>query len=334
MKNVVPRLMLVCSACVVIGCNRSSTPDSGIRIGMMPKLVGIAFFDAAERGAREAADELGLQLVYDGPTDARSEDQIRMLDGWLAQGFDVLAVAPNDPEGISRTLKSARDAGATVLTWDTDANPELSTRQVFVNQAESQAIAFALVDVMAEGIQARGEQLAGDYLIVSGTPTAANQNVWMDFMRQRIEDTYPDMKLLPHLIPGEDQQKAQEQTAEAISAHPQLKGIWGITTVSLPAAAKATRDADEADQIYVTGVSLPSMMREFVQDGTVEKFVLWDVVDLGYLTVHIAKRLHDGTLEKGTFDIGRVKGVEVRESEVILGTPIVFDKSNIDDYSF
>ncbi len=323
-------LWIVCGAA---GC-KSRNADGPLRIGMMPKLVGIGYFDAAETGAREAAAELGVALIYDGPVDARNEDQIRMLDTWVAQGVDVVAVAPNDPDGISRTLKSAADAGVSVLSWDTDANPSASQRQVFVNQAENQRIAEAMVDVMVEGLKARGVGIAGEYLIVSGTPTASNQNTWMEIMRTYIAKKHPEIKLLQHLTPGEDQQKAQEQTVAALNEYGDLKGIWGITSVALPAAAKAVADAGKTDQVYVTGLSVPSLMRDFVHDDVVEKFVLWDVVDLGYLTVHVAKRLNDGNLSVGTHDFGRLKNIEVREDQVILGPPLIFDKSNIDDYDF
>lgn len=328
-------LVLSAAALLVGGCGtKNGSSDSQLRIGMMPKLIGIGYFDAAEKGAREAAKELDVELVYDGPVDARNEDQIRMLDGWVAQGMDVIAVAPNDPDGIARTLKSANDAGATVLSWDTDATAKTSKRRLFVNQAENRAIARAMVDVMVQGQADRGVPLAGKYLIVSGTPTASNQNTWMKFMKEYVDEKYPEIELLPHLTPGEDRQKSQEQTSTALNAHGDLKGIWGITSVALPAAAKAVADANKADQIYVTGLSLPSMMRDFVHDGTVEKFVLWDVVDLGYLTVHVAKKLHEGELKPGTYDFGRLKGIEVRQSEVILGPPLVFDKSNVDDFDF
>jgi ABC-type sugar transport system substrate-binding protein len=308
--------------------------DGALRIAMIPKLVGIGYFEATERGAREAARELNVELVYDGPTDARTEDQIKMIDGWMAQGFDVIAVAPNDPEAISRTLRSAGERGALVLTWDTDANPELSRRSVFVNQAPNRAIGHTLVDLMAEGVRAQGASLPGDYLIVSGTPTASNQNTWMKYMRERIREKYPEMHLLQHLTPGEDQQKCQEQTAEALSAYPDLKGIWGITSVSFPAVAKAVRDANKVGQIEVTGLGMPEQMREFVKDGTVREFCLWDPVDLGYLTVRVAHRLKQGPLPPGRYDFGRLKQVEVREGEVLLGPPLIFDGGNIDDYNF
>ena len=273
-------------------------------------------------------------MIYDGPTEARSEDQIRMVDGWLAQGVDVIAVAPNDPEAISQTLRTAKDVGATVLCWDTDANPETSGRSIFVNQVNNEALGFALVDTMVEQLKARGQSPEGEYLIVSGTATASNQNTWMEFMRQRIDEKYPGMKLLPHLTPGEDLQKAQEQSSEALSAHPNLKGVWGITSVALPGAARAVRDSGKSESICVTGLSLPDMMREYVKDGTVETFLLWDAVALGYLTVHVAQELKDGGLESGTRDFGRLKGIEVRDGVVTLGPPLKFNSENIDDYQF
>lgn len=312
----------------------SSASGKSLRIGMMPKLMGISFFDATRRGAQEAANELGVELIFDGPTESRSEDQIRMLDGWVAQGFDVIAVAPNDPDGVARTLRNAQEAGTTVLTWDTDANPETSKRPIFVNQCVPESIGHALVDVMAEGIKRRGGKLAGDYLIVSGTATAANQNVWMEYMRSRIAEKYPEIKLLEPLYPGEDHQKSQEQAAEAVAANPDIKGIWGITSVSLPAAAKVVRDAGKAQQIFVTGLSLPNTMREYIKDGTIEEFVLFSPVDLGYLTIHVAKQMAEGDLEPGTYSFGRLSDIEVRDGQAILGPPLIFNSDNIDDYDF
>ena len=329
------RLLLSGSLLLLVsGCTSSSQPTPQLRIGMMPKLVGISYFDATEQGAREAAEELGVRLIYDGPTGATSEEQLQLLNGWVAQGVDVIAVAPNDPEAISKTLRGALEAGAKVLTWDTDANPVKSGRSLFVNQAPNEQIGQTLVDVMADGVRRRGGPLAGKYLIVSGTPTASNQNAWMEVMKRRIAEAYPEIELLPHLTPGEDHRRSLEQTAETLAANPDLRGVWGITSVSLPAAAKAVRDAGKQRDIYVTGLSLPSQMRDFVLDGTVEKFVLWDAVDLGYLTVHVAQRLAQGMLTDGVYAMGRLTDIEVRGGQVILGPPLIFDRDNIDQYQF
>ncbi len=316
-----------------IGCGDTTTSPQ-LRVAMLPKLVGIGYFDAAEKGARQAAEELGIELIYDGPADARHEDQLRMIDGWNALGVDVIAVAPNDPEGIAQTLRAAGAAGVKVISWDTDANPQTSQRSYFVNQAEDSAIARGMVDLMVAARQQKGLPIAGPYLIVSGTATAANQNNWMRLMTEYIADRYPEMQLLPQLTPGEDQREAQEQTTTALNAHSELNGIWGITSVALPAAARAVMDANRTDSVCVTGVSLPSLMREYVRNGAVQSFLLWDVVDLGYLTVQVAARLHSGEIRPGRTDFGRLRQIEVRDGQVILGPPMIFDLNNIDEYQF
>lgn len=296
---------------------------------MMPKLVGISYFSAAEKGAREAAAELDIDLNYDGPSVDSAEEQVKMIDRWIAQGYDMIAVAPNDPELIALALRRAHQAGITVLTWDADANPTASLRETFVNQAPSEEIGATLVDLMGEALGGEGKAV-----IVTGSATAPNQTAWIAVMRRRIADKFPKIELLETLVSDEDQAKAYRLSRDVINAHPDLGGIWAITTVSLPGAAKAVRDAGKAEQIFVTGLSLPSVMREYVKDGTVKKVVLWSPVDLGYLTVHAAKLLRDKRLTPGEHKIGRLRDIRCSASEVLLGPPKVFDRANIDQFDF
>jgi ABC-type sugar transport system substrate-binding protein len=295
----------------------------------MPKLVGISYFSAAEKGAKEAAQELDVALTYDGPAVDSAEDQVKMIDRWIAQGYDMIAVAPNDPELISPALKRAKDAGITVLTWDADANPAASGRETFVSQAPSDGIANTMVDLVGDALGGKGKAV-----IITGSATSPNQNAWMKLMRARLDEKYPDVGLLETLVSDEDQAKAYRLARDVINANPDLKGIWAITTVAFPGAAKAVRDAGKTGQVFVTGLSLPNTMREYVEDGTVEKVVLWNPVDLGYLTVHAAKLLRDGKLPDGKHTIGHLKDIEVTPGQVLLGPPLVFDKDNISQYDF
>jgi rhamnose transport system substrate-binding protein len=335
-KRIVAALLL---ALVAGGCG-SSPPKGGeaggaapsgrtLRMGMMPKLMGISYFNQCRKGAEEAARELGVELTFDGPPTDRVELQAQMIDEWVAKGFDVIAVAPNDPEVIAPALKRAKDAGVIVLTWDADANPQSSGRLAFVNQAPVRAIGETLVDLMAEGIGGQGKAV-----IVTGSATSPNQNAWMKAMQGRLAEKYPQITLLETLVPEEDQGRARQMTRDALNAHPDLAGVWGITSVSLPGAAEAVRQAGKSGKVFVTGLSLPSTIREYVKDGTVPKFVLWNPVDLGYLTVHVARLLADKRLEPGEHAVGRLKGIRVADGEVILGPPLIFDKDNVDRYDF
>lgn len=326
------RCALATLLCAILpGCTRtdSAAVTSQPKMGMMPKLVGISYFNASEKGAREAAAQLGVDLDYDGPAIDSAEEQVKMIDRWIAQGYDMMAVAPNDPELIAPALARARRAGITLLTWDADANPQSSGREAFVSQAPVDEIGNTLVDLLGDAIDG-----AGKAVILTGSATSPNQNAWIRVMRARVAEKYPQIELLETLVSDEDQSKAYRLSRDVINAHADLKGIWAITTVALPAAAKAVRDAGKSDAIFVTGLSLPNTMREYVEDGTIKKFVLWNPIDLGYLTVNAAKMLRENKLPAGQQSIGRLRNIRVSPGEVLLGPPLIFDRDNIGQFDF
>jgi ABC-type sugar transport system substrate-binding protein len=252
-----------------------------------------------------------------------------MVEAWIARRFDVIAIAPNDPDSIAPALAKARKRGIKVITWDADSSAE--SRDYFINQATYSDIAKTLMDVMAEGI---GED--GKYLILTGSLTAANQNIWMKEMEKYRQEKYPNMANLSETPKAsqEDQVMATRLTIDMLKSYPDLQGIFAITSVALPGAAEGLRKSEGGDKVFLTGLSTPNSMREYIKDGTLKKMVLWNPVDLGYLTVYAAKLLAEGALSEGTIDAGRLGEIEVKGSEVLLGNPLIFDKENIDQFDF
>jgi len=313
------------------GADGSAADTGALKVGVMPKLIGIPFFNAAQLGAEEAGEELGVDFTYDGPVTSDVTKQAQMVDSWLARRYDAIAVAPNDPDAIASVLDRAKRRGVKVVTWDADSKAEV--RDFFVNQCTAESVARTLMDVMVEGIGPDGK-----YIIITGSLTAANQNIWMEEMEKYRQERYPDLVNLSPTpkAPGEDKAMATQVTIDSLKAYPDLDGIFAITSVALPGAAEALRKTDSADRVFLTGLATPNDMREYVKDGTVKKFVLWDVVNLGYLTTHVAVAAANGDLAPGatSFSAGRLGEVEVVGDEVILGEPLVFDIDNIDDYDF
>ena len=134
---------------------------------------------------------------------------------------------------------------------------------------------------------------------------------------------------------GEDRDKGITVAKAMIQANPDLKGIIGLTSVAVPAAAEAVRQGGKKGQIKVGGVSTPKDMRDYVMDGTVAEFILWNPIDLGYLTVYVADLERKGQMPKdGKFKAGRLGEISVRDGEVLLGEPMRFHKENIDKFDF
>jgi rhamnose transport system substrate-binding protein len=320
-------VMLLLTSFVLCTDCAKTTRESQVTIALMPKLVGIDYFNACERGAKEAAKELNVKLIYEGPLTNDVSRQAEMLDTWIARKMNVIAVAPNDPHALAPTLKKAMKRGIRIVTWDADSDED--SRNYFVNQATYRDIGYGLVDVMAEQIGGQGE-----VAIVTGSLTAANQNIWMDWMRKRVSERYPGLKIVTVKPSEEDQKLAFQVSQDLLKAYPNLKGIFGITSISLPGAAQAVREAGHSGRIAVTGLSTPKSMRQYVKDGTVKTFLLWNPVDLGYLTVYAAKRLVDNGKLPEPFDAGRLGNIKIQGTQILLGPPIRFTKENVSQFDF
>jgi ABC-type sugar transport system substrate-binding protein len=330
-------LLAVLVTLPLAGCASRSGPRP-VRVGFIPKLIGIPYFDACKRGAEEAAKELNLKLDYNGPTSTDVNQQIDLINQWASAGeVAALCVACNDPDQIARALEEARAKHIAVITYDADSLPD--ARDFFVNQATYGRVAEMMVDAMAEQLTPPG---AGQVGILTSSVQAPNQSQWARRVKAYAARKYPDMSLLPETEHGEDRDLGITKAKALIQAHTDpdhpersLKGIIGLTSVAVPAAAEAVRQAGKKGQIKVTGVSTPRDLRDYVRDGTVEVFILWNPVDLGYLAVYVADLKRKGQMpDNGTIQAGRLGDIRVKNREVLLGEPIRFDRTNLDDYDF
>jgi len=297
----------------------------------MPKLVGIPYFTACQRGAEEAAKELGIELTYNGPTETDVNKQIDLIKQWAASGeYNAICVACNEPDQIAGTLRNARKKGVHVITYDADSQAD--ARAFFVNQGTYDAIAQAMVDSMAEQLSPKGEGKVG---ILTSSRQAPNQAQWYKRIKSCATEKYPKMAIMQEAEHGEDRDKGITVAKAMIQANPDLKGIIGLTSVAVPAAAEAVRQGGLKGKIKVGGVSTPKDMRDYVMDDTVTEFILWNPVDLGYLTVFVADLERKGQMPaEGKFTAGRLGEISVRGGEVLLGEPIRFHKENIDKFDF
>jgi rhamnose transport system substrate-binding protein len=325
-------LVLIAGAC---GVGQKGPSGEGEQaegpICLVPKVSGIPYFNASEEGAQEAADELGVELNYTGPTEARAANQVQIIEQMTQQRCSAISVAANDPDALAPAMNSAAEAGVATSAWDADVAED--AREYFVNQATFEAIGQQLVDTMAE--QTGGQ---GEFLVVTGSLTAPNQNAWIEEMERHIAAEYPEMSIAS-IEPGEeDLQTGIDVTTNYLQANPDTAGVFGITTVALPGVAEAVQQLDRAGEVPVTGLGTPNDNREYVEAGTIQEFVLWNPIDLGYLAVHVANAQATGNMPSGegaTFEAGRLGEVElIGPDEVLLGPPLVFTEENIDDYNF
>jgi rhamnose transport system substrate-binding protein len=329
--------VILLGACLVAGSNwlllrgqrQEATPsESRVIVAMMPKSKGNSYFIACRKGAEEAAKELGVDLIWDGPDTVDPAKQNEVVEAWITRGVDVIAVAVENREGLSSVLRKARQKGIKVVTWDADAEPD--ARDFLVNQATPEGIGYTLMDEAAHILDNKGE-----FAIITASLTAANQIEWQKYIEARRAAKYPEMKMAV-LRPCDDlQSKAFDETKTILNTHPNVKLIMAICSPAVPGAAEAVKQANRKD-VKVIGLSLPNDNKSYVHEGITECVVLWNTADLGYLTVQAAYGLKKGTLRPGDhwMQAGRLRNLEIQGDNILLGKPMRFTKENIDRFDF
>jgi rhamnose transport system substrate-binding protein len=302
-----------------------------IVIGMMPKFTSDPYFVAANKGAQEAAKELGITVEFNGPVDANVAAQSDIIDRWVRRGVSAIAVSANDPDALVPAMKRAQEAGIKTMTWDADVGAE--GRSVFLNQATFPDMGRTMVEMMVRNAGTS----EGDFLIVTAVLTAPNQNRWIDEMKKYAAEKYPGMKFAAILPGDEDLEKSKNVALNYLQANPNTKGVFCVTGIATPGVLEAVKQLNLVGKVTVTGLGVPSLIRPYLKDGSLQEAALWNPIDIGYGAIYITKALLDGKLDpsSGSVEAGRLGKLKfISEDTVLLGDPYIFTKDNVDQFDF
>jgi ABC-type sugar transport system substrate-binding protein len=327
-------LLLAILGLSLMGCNKApeSEAKSGgkkLVIGFMPKSKGNGYFLSCKQGGEAASRELGVEMIFDGPTEPDPAKQNEIIEQWINLGVDAIAVACENRDGISTALRKARAKRIRVVTYDADAQPD--ARDFFVNQATVDGIGKALTD---EAARLTGG--SGEYAIITASLTAGNMIAWQQAIERRNEEKYPNLKRVA-LRPCDDlKDKAQSETTALLSANPNLKLIMAICSPAVPGAAEAILQAGKAGKVKLIGLGLPNENKRYVHGGVTDTVILWKTRDLGYLAIEAAAALVRGELKAGAnqFKAGTLGEFRIAGDSILLGEPFKFTKENIDQFDF
>lgn len=299
-----------------------------ITIQVIPKLIGIPYFASTGEGAKVAGDELGLDLNYNGPTDASVEGQISIINQAIRRNVNIIAIAATDANAVAPSLKKARQAGITVVSWDFDVAKD--ARSFYVEATSSAGMAKGLIEsLVQDGLT------EGSIAVLTGSATAANLIAYINNMKAYIAANHPKLSIATVLAGDEDAVKSKAVTQSYFQGNPDTKGLIVIGSAMTP-GLEALKDLGLHGKVKVAGFGLPSVNGGQTKDGTLSRFLLWNPVDLGYAAVYVGFAAYKGTLKAGSteVDAGHLGKLEVGGDIVTLGPPFVFDGSNVDKFKF
>jgi rhamnose transport system substrate-binding protein len=297
------------------------------------KNTGNPYFDSINGGFVDACKELACEYEFVAPATAEATSQIPFIEAQIQRGVDVIAIAPNSPDALNQVLDSAKAAGILVLTVNGDLVGNESHRDATILP----------VDFTKTGPKLMGSMIGykGEIAILSATTEAPDQNTWIAAMNDTLKNDakYKDMSLVATVYGDDQPEKSTTEMEALLSNYPNLVGVIAPTTVGIAAAAQVVQSRGIADKVHVTGLGLPSEMRDFIKDGTVSAFQLWSPYNEGWLAAHFAKGVIEGTIKNevgSTFEVPNLGTITINENNAMntQAELTTFTAENIDEFNF
>lgn len=295
---------------------------------IVPKLLGVPYYNRSEEFALAAGKELGVNVIFTAPTEADAAQQVLVIEDYLSQGVDAIAVAPNDADALTPVLERAKEAGVLVMDWDSQADQNVIDYSI--RTLDDTQYGQHIWDLLAEQM---GD--SGQYAVITGGLDAENLNAWINAGLEYAKTAYPNLELVCDVVGSdEDQQVAYTKALDLIKTYPDLKGIIGISTPAPLGIALAVQEKGLQDKIAVVGTSLPNDSATYLADGSLDVATLWDPGTLGALTVYIATYKLQGKEITDGMDIPGIGNIKLNGKIIIMGDAVDFTKDNVADYGF
>lgn len=332
--SLVLALVLVLST-VSIACAQATASDK-MTIYFMPKEISGAWNIYSITGATSFGEKMGVNVVVSGPASADATAQINMLEDAIVAKPDAIVIATNDAAGCEASINKAIEQGIVVLTYDSDC--ATSNRAFYVNSCSDYLCAR---DFVKEVATAKGDD--AKIAVMGGGISAGNQQDRLKGVQDEIAENYPKMEIVATTWSDDDAEVAYQNAENLIMANPELDAIIGISGYEPHSAAGAVEDAVKQGivtkgQIYITGLTLPDVIRQYVEDGTVSSVYVTEPAFLAYTATYVAYQMVKGTTYKAG-DVITVEGLDgvtatVNDDKTIYFGLVQLTPDNISKYSW
>jgi ribose transport system substrate-binding protein len=288
------RLVALAVVMAGLGCTRdgsapevspgASAPAKRLRFAVIPKSLDLPVFNYARVGAERKARELGnIDVLWRGPETADQLRQKEILESFITQGVDGIAISSLNGDFLTETIDRAIAAGIPVVTWDADA-------------PKSKRIAFYGVDDVAAG-RIMGEETArllggkGKVAIITSVG-AVNLERRLEGVREVLAK-HPGLKIVEVYDIKEDSVRCAEIIASGSRRYPDL-GAW-ISVGGWPVFTRNALDAvDPAKTKFISFDTIPPAP-DLLREGKVQVLIGQKYFGWGAESVRLLADIKAGT---------------------------------------
>ncbi|MCC6614269.1 MAG: ABC transporter substrate-binding protein [Anaerolineae bacterium] len=270
---------------------------SGTLIPIISKGFQHQFWLAVREGARQAADDCGVQITFEGPeSEAMVDRQMDMLQTALDRNPAAIVFAAVDSQAAIPLLERAQEAGIPVVAFDSGVDSDIPITTAATDNVAAAALA---ADKMAELIGGEGE-----VAVIAHDQTSRTGIDRVDGFVARMEEEYPDITVVDIQYGGGDHLRSTDLARTIMLAHPNLKGFFGANEGSIIGVLNAATELDLADQLVIIGYDSGAQQIEAILSGLEEGAVQQNPIGIGYRSVEAAVMALRGEEVPTTIDTG------------------------------
>lgn len=273
---------------VAIGQTRAFIP-------LISKGFSHQFWQAVKLGSEQAAEELGVDVTFEGPDNEGQVDrQIDMLAAALARNPAAIGFAAVDSQASIPMLRQIDDAGVPIIAFDSGVDSDIPVTTCTTDNLASAALA---ADEMAKAIGG-----AGKVGIISHDQTSRTGIDRVDGFVNQVEAKYPDIEIVSIQYGGGDHLISTEITKSMLTANPDLKGIFGANEGSAIGVVNGVNESGA--EIVIIGYDSGAAQKDAVRSGLMSGAITQNPVGIGYETVKAAVDTINGQSVPKIIDTG------------------------------
>jgi len=275
----------------------SQASGSKLYIPIISKGFQHQFWQAVKQGAEKAAKEFDVEITFEGPeTETQVDKQIEMLQAALDKKPAAIGFAALDSKAATPLLEKAKAANIPVIGFDSGVDSDVPLTTAATNNVAAAGLA---ADKMAELIGGKGE-----IALVVHDQTSRTGIDRRDGFKKRIEEKYPDIKIVDIQYGGGDHLKSTDLSKAIIQAHPDIKGIFGSNEGSAIGVVNAVTELKKEGQIVIVGYDSGKLQTDAVRSGKMAGAITQNPIGIGYETVKAAVQAKKGENIPKTIDTG------------------------------
>lgn len=289
-------LMAALCAGSLIASSGMALAQDKLYIPLISKGFQHQFWQAVKAGADKAATEFGVEVTFEGPdTEAQVDKQMDMLAAALAKKPAAIGFAALDSQAATPLLKQAKDAGIPVIAFDSGVDSDIPATTVTTNNLAAAALA---ADKMAELIGGSGK-----VALVVHDQTSRTGIDRRDGFVNRVKEAYPNIEIVDIQYGAGDQLQSTEITKAILTAHSDIKGIFGANEGSAIGVLNAVKETGKTG-VVVIGYDSGKLQKDAIRAGEMAGAITQNPVGIGYETVKAAIAAVKGEKLAGTIDSG------------------------------